>query len=233
MQKILNYIKNSKGIGALWLFGLGAVVAFFSAYEANNFLPKTIPYIQSAADAFLPLKVTDGKVVIPQDTVKTETYESDNSKIHLTLDTTKDLLDEEDMKQGFVLTRSYFYTINGKEIRRQPLTRDFELENKDYTPLLESWINKIVWGIVFIGPFFNFIYFLVITVFYAFLSGFACVLAKTDLSFRTKMRLNSLLFVAVYICATLADLAGLKISLLGFFLLMIALQIVLVQKLKN
>ena len=230
MQKIITYIKNGKGVGALWLLLFSALVAFYSAYTASFVLPQAIPYIQSAADEFLPLKIEKGKVVIPEETLKTRTYQVGKDTIALTLDTTKDFLDESDIRDGVILTRSYIYTISGENVRRQTLSGDFELERRDYTPLIKKVFSWLIWMMALIGPFLNFAVFLICVLFYAFCTGLACALNKTALDFKTKMRFNTVLFIGVYILTLASPLVGLNFSLLAFFLLMIALQIIFTKK---
>lgn len=230
MQKIITYIKNGKGVGALWLLLFASLVAFYSAYTTSNILPKAIPYIQQTADEFLPLKIEKGKVVVPSDTLKTRTYQIGDETASLTLDTTKDFLEQEDLREGVTITRSYIYTVNGENVRRQTLQGDFELEKRDYTPLLQKIVDWVVLSIVVIGPFLNFMLFLICVLFYAFCSGLACLLNKTELDFKTKMRFNTVLYIGVYVLTLVLSAFGLNLSFVAFFLLMIALQIILVKK---
>ena len=233
MQKIISYIKNGKGIGALWLLIFGAFKAFYLAYNVNRFLPDLIPYVQNLADEFLPIKIENGKVIEPIETIKTHDYQVGKDHIVLKLDTTKDILDEEDLAQGIYLTRSYFYTINGQEIRRQTLKGDINLEKRDYVPFLQTLVKWIVWGVLIIGPFLYFTCFLIAVLFYAFCTGLSCVLNKTELDFKKKMRLNTVLFIGLYIVTFALESVGLNISTLAFFLAMIALELVTVKKIGN
>jgi len=230
MLKLINYIKNGKGIGAIWLLILGAVLAFYTAFKVNKSLPLAIPYVQDLADEFLPIKIEDGKIVDPVETIKKHEYQLGKDHLTLTLDTTKDVLEEQDMMQGIYVTRSYIYTINGKEVRRQALQGSYNIEKRDYTPLLQKIVNWVVWGIALIGPFFNFVLFLIAVLIYAFCTGLACVLNKVSLDFKRKMRLNTVLFIGLYTLVTILQYAGLQISTFTFFLIMIALQLLLVKK---
>ena len=229
MHKIFRYIKNGQGIGALWILLFSALVAFSAAYSAQTLLPIAVPHIQLFADTFFPLRVQNSKVIVPQNTIISKTYHVNGEPLTITLNTTKDLLDETDKQTGLYLTRSYLYSITDNQIQRQELTADFNLEKRDYVPLLNNLIKYIVRGIVLIGPFFNFIFFMVAVVFYAFLTGFACALNKVTLPFKGKMRLNTVLFIGVYIISTLLGYVGFYLSTLSFFLIMLALQIIVVK----
>ena len=110
MQKLITYIKQGKGIGALWLLIFGALVAFYSAYSVHKNLPELVPYAQKLADDILPIKIENSKLVIPQEP-KTLTYTIGKDSVIVEIDPTKDLLQEVE-KPGFYLTRSYFYSIN-------------------------------------------------------------------------------------------------------------------------
>ena len=229
MQRILNYIRNAKGIGALWIFLLAILVAFSSAQKAKLFLPSAVPHIQAFADTFFPIKIKNGKMVTPENTIISKTYYIGDDPLIITLDTTRDLLSDNNPKTGLYFTRSYLYSVAEDKIQRQAYTADLNLEKKDYVPFLNNLIKLIVRTILYIGPFFNFICFLLAVVFYAFLTGFACALNKVTLSFKQKMRLNTVLFIGVYILSTLFYCVGIYVSTLSFFLMVLALQIISVK----
>lgn len=230
MKKILNYISNGKGIGALWLLLFAVIMTVYAATTLNNILPQGIPYVQKFADDVLPLKVENQKLVVPENTIIQRIYNFGDEEYRVVIDTTKDMLTEEEYKPGVYLTRSYVYTVKENDVRRQAWKTDFDLPKQDYTPMLQVFIKWIVCLSAIIGPFVYFLCFFAAVLFYAFCSSFACVLNKTELNFKTKMRLNTLLFIGVYILSTLCAHIGLTLSTLGFFLLMIASQIVSVKK---
>ena len=229
MHKITDYIIKGKGIGALWLLLFSALFAFVSAYDLHKTLPQTVPYVQEFVDEFFPITIENSKVVAPEETVKTHTYDFGGTPFVVTLDTTRDIL-EEGAKQGIYITKSYIYSVTNDEVRRQNLV-DIKLEKKDYTPIMFKLISFVVWTAALVGPFFNFLCFLIAVLFYAFCSGLACSLNRKTMLFKSKMRLNTLLFIGLYILTIILNFAGLHISTLAFFLIMIALQIVVIKKL--
>lgn len=230
MQKISNYIRNAKGIGALWIFLLAMFVALSSAHRARLFLPRAVPYVQNFADTFFPIKIQNGRIVAPENTIISKTYHVNKEPLVITLDTTRDLLDVQNPKTGLYFTRLYMYSIIDDKIQRQPYTADIELKKQNYMPLLNNLIRFIVRLILFVGPFFDFACFMVAIVFYAFLTGFSCFLNKAVLTFKQKMRLNSVLFIGVYVLSTLFYCVGIYVSTLSFFLMMVALQLIFVKK---
>lgn len=229
MQKILNYVRNAKGIGALWIFLLAILVAFSSAQRAKLFLPRAVPHIQAFADTFFPIKIQNGKMVIPENTIISKTYHVGDDPLIITLDTTKDILTDNNPKTGLYFTRSYLYSVTEDKIQRQAYNADINLAKRDYVPLLNNLIKIIVRIILFVGPFFNFLCFLLAVVFYAFLTGFSCALNKVRMAFKQKMRLNTVLFIGVYILSTLFYCVGIYVSPLSFFLMVLALQLISVK----
>lgn len=230
MKKIFNYVKNSKGIGALWIFILALIVAFSSAYSAKNLLPIGIPYFQEFTDTFFPISIRNGKVVLPESTIISKTYRIGGEPLVISLNTTKDFLDERDQTTGLYLTRSYLYSVTEDRIQRQKLTVDVDLTRQDYTPFLNQLIKHIVRGIFIVGPFVNFLIFLLVVAFYALVTGFSCTVNKVYLTFKEKMRLNTVLFIAVYFISTLCYYVGFPLSVLSFFLIMLALQLIFVKR---
>jgi len=230
MQKILDYIKNGKGVGARFILVLAIFVALYSAYGFSDVLPKIVPHVQSFTDTFFPIKIENGKVIAPQNTVIEKTYHINGEPIVIKLDTTQDLLDNNQQPVGIYLTRSYLYSVSDQKVERQNLPQEIDLKKQDYVPVLQALAKHIVWAVALIGPFFNFICFMLAVLFYAWLTSLACALNKLTLPFKTKMRLNTCLFVSVYIFSTLVGIIGWNLSLFSFFLIMLALQIVYVKK---
>lgn len=230
MQKIFNYVRNSKGIGALWIFILALIVAFSSAYAAKKILPIGIPYLQEFADTFFPISIQNGKVVAPENTIISKIYHIEGQPLVITLNTTKDFLDENDHTNGLYLTRSYLYSVTDDKIQRQKLTTNITLLRQDYVPFLNNVVKYTVRAILIVGPFINFVGFLIAVAFYALVTGFSCVLNKVTLTFKEKMRLNTVLFIGVYFISTLCAYVNFQLSVLSFFLIMLAMQIIFVRR---
>jgi len=231
MNKIVNYVLRGRGIGALWLFVFALLFSFLAAYRLNGVLPQTVPYIQAFADDVLPVKIENGQVVEPQNTLKSLKYTVSGEPFVVEIDTTKDVLSEDAHEAGFYLTKSYFYTVSNQEIRRRALSEDLDLPKQDYTPLLYKAVDWTVASVAVLGPIVMFFYFLIGVVFYAFCCSLACTLNKTELPFKAKMRLNTVLFIGLYLVLMFAAGFGLNLSTLAFFCIMLILQIIFVKKL--
>ncbi|MBQ7660304.1 MAG: DUF1189 family protein [Alphaproteobacteria bacterium] len=230
MNKIANYVLRGRGIGALWLFVFALLFSFLAAYRLNGVLPQTVPYIQRFADDVLPVKIENGQVVEPQNTLKSLKYTVSGEPFVVEIDTTKEVLGEEAHEAGFYLTKSYFYTVSNQEIRRRALSEDLDLPKQDYTPLLYKAVDWTVASIAVLGPIVMFFYFLIGVVFYAFFCSLACALNKTELPFKAKMRLNTVLFIGLYLVLMFAAGFGLNLSMFAFFCMMLILQIIFVKK---
>ena len=76
-----------------------------------------------------------------------------------------------------------------------------------------------------------FIIYFILAVFYAYCTWLAAKINKVNLAFDTKMRLNSLLLVMMYVLTYILSAVGLNVHILLFFLIMIIAQIMIVKKL--
>ena len=197
MNKIKNYVLQGRGIGAIWLFAFALLLSLWVAHKLNVILPQSVPYIQQLADDALPIKIKNGHVVEPQNEVKLLSYTVLGAPFTVGIDTTKDVLEEGKHAPGLYLTKSYLYTVSDKEIRRQDLVADLDLPKQDYTPAFNKVIRWIVGSVAVLGPVLAFFYFLIGVLLYAFCTGLACFLNKNELTFKAKMRLNTVLFIGV------------------------------------
>ena len=76
MEKIINYIARGQGLGIKFLLLFSLIVAVFYAvgtkFAGDQFF---VPAAQKAADAFLPIRIENGIVTEPENTVKNYTFE--------------------------------------------------------------------------------------------------------------------------------------------------------------
>ena len=70
MKKLINYVLNGEGLGAKYLLVLALVVSIIVSIMLRIGGSEAIPYAQSIADQMLPVKVQNGRVITPADTLK-------------------------------------------------------------------------------------------------------------------------------------------------------------------
>lgn len=70
MNKVINYVKNGKGIGLLFVLAAAVVMTLGVVFLGKRVYNETRPQIMLIAEDFLPLKVKDGKIVEPAETYK-------------------------------------------------------------------------------------------------------------------------------------------------------------------
>lgn len=233
MNKLARYITNGKGIGALFLL-LSSLIfsSFLSIYVYDALLP-SIPHIQEIADEVLPIRVENGQVTVPQNTLKELNVFGQKSPavFPFVIDTTVDSINTSQLSKGIYLSRSYIYAVNDREIRSYKLSGSFDLPKQDYTDILKSGAKWVAFGLfIFYGIGF-FIFMLLLTLFFAFVTRLAGYINKREFSFDAKMRLNTLLLIGLSVVAVLFSRLGYHMSGLTFFAVMVALQIIIVRKL--
>lgn len=233
MNRILQYISRGKGVGALLVLAFAFIVSVYFSISSKFMLTESIPYLQEIADNVLPIKVVDGKVTIPENTVKEfNLFGNDNkTSFPFVIDTTKDTIDTGNLPQGVYLSRSYVYAVSNNKVESYKLTGSFDLPQQDYTPFFQSTVKWVVIIGTIMGTLVFFVIYFILTIFYAFCAGLSAVINKKDLTFDAKMRLSAVCIIVVYILSAAAGKIGVNINLLAFFLIMIALQIVIVKKL--
>lgn len=119
MEKIINYIARGQGLGIKFLLLFSLIVAVFYAvgtkFAGDQFF---VPAAQKAADAFLPIRIENGIVTEPENTVKNYTFVLGEGKVpdaesfNLTMDTTVDSLDTSGLKEGLYLTKRALMSSN-------------------------------------------------------------------------------------------------------------------------
>lgn len=126
MNKILNYIRQGKGRGLIFLLAAAVLVTIFTVtfvkYQYNEFRPKLI----SAMDELLPITVENGQIVSPQDTYKKidlKFNEDDASDvtISLILDTRAEAGEISPNAYGIYFMKDKFYIVSPNKIEMRPL----------------------------------------------------------------------------------------------------------------
>lgn len=231
MNKIANYIVSGKGIGALVLLAFAFIAALYFSIWSKVILSDSIPHMQQIADEVLPITVENGKVVIPENTIKEiDLLGSENDvPFPFVIDTTRDTIETQNLTPGLYLSRSYFYSVSGNKTETYKLKNNFSLPRKDYTPLFQSSIKWLVVFMAIAGTGGFFLLFFILTLFYAFCANLAALIDKKKLSFEVRMRLSTVIFITVYLFSTILGRAGLNLNMAAFFLIVVILQVIAVK----
>lgn len=235
MKKILNYIAAGQGLGIKFLLVFSAIVALVYAVYVRTAGTEFIPYAQDIADQMLPIKVENGIVVEPANTIKKAQLRVDENmsplELPLVINTTVDTLDAANLTSGVYLTRTTFYTVNKNEVKLYKLENDFELPQADYR---ETFKSVLFWtaAIVFIfGGLILFVTYFLLSIFYATCSYALSVILSRKYGFDLRMRLSVLCLICAYVLFALLGWLGIETGKLVFFAVVLALQILAITKL--
>lgn len=230
MERIFNYIARGKGWGIRWLLLFTLVVTVVYAAGIRSVGNRTfVPAAQKVADHFLPIRVEEGIVVEPADTVKNYTLvlgdenDADAETIEFVMNTGVDSLDTEGLNNGLYLTRKAIYTVTGNKTEIRELEDSFYLPQGDYTEVFKSLLNWVVVSFSVFGYVILFAFYLLAVMFYACCSYAVSALMKKKFEFDLRMRLSVLAFVATYAVFSLLGLFGFS-SRIIFFIAVLALQ---------
>ena len=233
MQKIFNYIIKGQGLGIKYILLASFIISLiFSLFIRINGAD-LVPYANDIINQMLPLKIENGVVVDPQNTIRVAHLKSGNVAIPLpiVLDTTIDTLDTTKAEKGLYLTRTAFYVINDNEVRMHTLDEDVDLIQDDYTNDIKSVLTWTAVSIFFIGILLTFIAYFILAVFYALCAQLLELIFRKKYSFDTRMRMSVLSFLAVYVFYFILSWCGLESGKLIFFITMIILQSAIIYKL--
>lgn len=224
MNKILNYFKSGRGIGAKWLLLYSFVVALIFAFAIRSHGTQAIPTLQHVADQLLPLRVENGIIVEPAETVKSIDLGLKGADIPFILDTTLDTIDTTGLKDGVYISRKAVYVVNNHKTKVYNFEDSFTLERGDYTGLFRSVIN---YASVFIGVFtFVGLYVLVLalTCFYALFAMLFNKVFKSSMDYAACMRLSAIAYLATSLVINVLRFSGLSVANWVFFAAVLALQ---------
>lgn len=258
MNRLYQYILHGEGLGIKFLLILPLVFAIFFASMAKIKGVDLIPYAQDIADQMLPIKVENGEVVEPRNTIKTAKLHfnehTESINLPIVIDTRIDTLDVSHLKGGIYLTQKNLYTVNAqkREIKILPLENSFELPKADYSDLFLSALN---WGVfcIFVFSFILMFFFcFMLSLFFSFclqiinpilrLAAKAPILSNLNysekwinLDFDQRMRLTSLCFVFICIIKILLYFTHINLSntILALIMLLIQTSFLYILPLKN
>lgn len=233
MQKIANYISKGEGLGIKFIILASFVVSLIFSLYLRIAGADLVPLANEVVNQMLPIKIENGVVVSPVNTVRVA-HISANEEIlplPLVLDTTIDNLDTTKAEPGIYLTRTAIYALNEHEVRMYPYEGDFEAEQADYSEGIMSALSWTAFVTFFISLLVVFISFFIAALFYSICAQILGLILSKKNSFDTRMRLSVSSFMAVYVFYFALNLIGISSSNLVFFITMIALQGYMIYKL--
>lgn len=236
MNKILNYIAKGKGLGLKFVLLFAFIVSIVFAVVIKVEGTKMVPYAQSITNQILPIKVENGVVTEPQDTLKVVNVGVDKDGkpvFSITIDTRVDTLDTAQLNNGIYLTASNIYIVGQNEVRVKKLTGDIELPQGDYTPKFNQMINWSSMAFAIFATAILFVVYYVLILFYAFCAFVIAKINKKKFEFDLRMRLSTLCVITTYVVSIALAFAGINMSRIIFFVAVVALQWLLIKKLDS
>lgn len=126
MEKIINYIKQGKGLGFLFLLATSVLMTIFIMLACKQVYSQLYPQFMSAADEILPITVYNGKIVSPEDTykridIKLGMIDGKSKGFPVVLDTRSDNVDMPQEELGLFIMRDVVYVFMKDQVQRIPL----------------------------------------------------------------------------------------------------------------
>ena len=235
MQKISNYILKGEGLGVKYILFVSIIISLLFSVYVRISGAEMIPYANDIINQMLPIKIENGVVVAPQNTIRVAQLKAGDVAVPLpiVLDTTIDTLDTSKAENGFYLTRTAFYAINDNEVRMHALDQDIELPQSDYTDPIKSFLTWISVFMFFGGALIIFVTYFVAAIFYSLCAQILGLFFGKKYNFDMRMRMSVLSFLAVYVFYFILEWCGLNSGKLVFFITMLILQAVIIYKLPN
>lgn len=217
MEKIKTYIKNGKGLGFLFLLAAAVVMTIFMMFILKQTYSEMRPQIMSAADEILPITVSGGKIVAPQDVYKRVDirFGEDNANTEVfpvVLDTKGENAELPKAKMGLFIMQDVIYWIMDNEVKR------FSLQDGDITKsVLEEKLDAVL------GVFSLAISIVLVLMLFAFSLVEAVILAglgriflkmykaENKFSFDVLMRLSAVMIAIIEIISLIFVLFGMPI----------------------
>lgn len=234
MKKIINYIINGTGFGLRYLFTFSVIAALIFGFICKDLSKPLISYAQETADQLLPLKIENGKVVEPLNTIRKASLKfADGIEFQypITINTTVDSLNPASLPDGTYLTRTALYTVSGSQTKITSLQQDtLDLPQGDYTEFFKKTVN---YGILIVSIIALLCFFLILFVLSTFYSLTAWIIAKffkRRAEFDLRMRLSACAVILFYTLAYLVGFTGSSLSGSLIFVLIIVFQGVFIYK---
>ena len=230
MKSIINYIKFGRGIGARWLFLYAVVVSIVLGVSIKIAGYYATPTLQSIADQLLPIKIENGVIVEPENTVKAVKLDAEElSQYPIILDTTLEVIDTAGLRDGIYISKKAVYFVNDNQIRVHNFSGTMDLPKGDYTDMFKKIAVYVAWFMGLLALIVLFIVYLALTAFYAIFATTLSKVCKVNLDYPAGMRLSALAYIFTSVLLAILRLCGLNTPLWLYFIAVIALQTIILK----
>lgn len=228
MKRIINYIINGDGFGVKYLLIYSFLAAALFSVYYKNFADTLIPYAQETADQLLPIKIVNGQVVEPLNTIKKGIFKISSDPViqyPIIINTTVDSLNPTALPDGTYLTRTTLYTVNGNQTKISSLQQEtIDLPKADYSDSFRKFINYSILVIALIALPSFFLIFFILSLFYSLTAWIIAELMRRKPPFDLRMRLSACGIILLYTLAYLVNFTGSQLSGTLIFVLMLVFQ---------
>lgn len=210
MERIKDYIMNGKGWGFKFIVILALFMALFFANSVKNAGEFMIPHFQAAADALFPIKIENGVVTEPAETIKSYSVNFDDGVIKAIIDTTVDDINAAGLPFGIYLARKNMYVVAPDKVTTYPLSGNLYFRAGDYR---SQMLNAVVWMAIVSSVMMFFIYLLLYSLWIWVFSWTARVVAivfNREVTREVEKRLSM-------VCVVMAVLVALGLEYLGVY----------------
>ena len=225
MTRIINYLKNGRGIGTLFLALLAVIITVQVFYASKKVILAMIPEVQNTLDQLLPIEIENGVVIEPANTVKNVKlkvpFVPGYAGFPVILDTRVDSLDFDELlksKSSVQISRKNVYIVSKGEVKVRSLgDASYRFEKQDYQEKMKD-VSEHYLNIFAVACFVILLaYYLLIALFYAAVTFLFTGKWEEKPTFSSRMRVGSTAVFAISVLNLLLGYAGLGIS--GIFFL--------------
>jgi len=231
MNKIVNYIRQGKGKGLLFLLAAAVLMTIFTVsfvkYQYNAFRPQLI----SAMNEMLPITVKNGQIVSPENTykkvdLKLGEEEASDVMFSLILDTRVSESEISPKEYGLYFTKDKFYIVSPNKVERRPLS-DGVWDKQKAEELLDYFVGALWLTVSLVMLTVLFLVFLIKTLIVVLLGkiSFKIFQKKEAFDFSSFMRLSA---IVVAVIETLSLMFGMVMPISGMQRLLVEIVVTLV-----
>jgi hypothetical protein len=231
MEKIVNYIKNGKGIGFIFLLAVAVLITLIITIKFKEFSVPIREEIVTISKDFLPITVSEGKIISPTNTyirkdIKLSKNDNEDS-FPIVLDTRSETSSIPSEKYGIFIMTDQVYMVAKNEIKKLNLN-DGTINQE----VFEKKLNSFMGSIFFI---FSILYIVILSLSYLLevliATGIGHLFIKyhkqTDkYTFSSLMRLNSLIVAGLEL---IIGLSRMNVHLFIFMAIVIVIQLIFIN----